>query len=158
MLLLLTLWMVLSQTQKQKFLQASAVTARITDCHAKFWIRKSAVENYTSACTPIAVPSFITATELMTTNPAEGDNGAGANAVASPLIQSRSGLPLLRGTLASCCDAIPRLVWTEIPIARNTVWTRLNAALFGTWVQIVSQVDADMFTPVAIVHAEPSSI
>ena len=84
---------------------------------------------------------------------------AEANAVASPLIQCRSGLPLLRGILASCCGAIPGLVWTEIPIVRNIVWTRLNAAaLFGTWVQIVSQVDADMFTPVAIVHAEPSSI
>ena len=95
---------------------------------------------------------------VSTTNQAEGDNGAGANAVASPLIQSRRGLPHLRGMLASFCGAIPRLVWTEIPIVRNTVWTRLNAALFGTWVQIVSQVDADMFTPVAIVHADLSSI
>ena len=94
----------------------------------------------------------------MTTKPAEDDNEAGANAVTSPLIQSQSGLPLLRGTLASCCGAIPRLVWMEIHIVRNTVWTRLNAAPFGTWGQIVRQVDADIFTPVAIVHADPSSI
>ena len=70
---------------------------------------------------PSAVPSFITATVLMTTNPAESDNGAGADAVTSPLIQSRSGSPHLRGTLASCFGVIPRLVWTEIPTVRNTI-------------------------------------